>query len=164
MIKMRVEETTEPDLTPMIDVVFQLIIFFMVIMAIAVVYGVAIKFPQASNNKASSNTKQEKNIIVYVQSDLIDQGHHLVHDGTMKINGEEFSLTKSTDPNLWEEEREKAFEWLRWKMGELVKAGHKKDVLIIQGDMRTYHGKILRVVDQGKHVGIEGFSLVPPTQ
>ncbi|MBD3320896.1 MAG: biopolymer transporter ExbD, partial [Chitinivibrionales bacterium] len=35
MLKSRIKESDEVDLTPMIDVVFQLIIFFMVVMAIA---------------------------------------------------------------------------------------------------------------------------------
>ena len=74
MIKMRVEETTEPDLTPMIDVVFQLIIFFMVIMAIAVVYGVAIKFPAGGGPNNPPPTKGPKSIVVYIQSDLIEAG------------------------------------------------------------------------------------------
>ena len=38
----------EVDLTPLIDVVFQLIIFFMVALSISMVYGISIRFPSGS--------------------------------------------------------------------------------------------------------------------
>jgi len=183
-MKIRTQETPEVDLTPMIDCVFQLIIFFMVIMAIAVVYGVAIKFPGGKGEGTPPN-KPEKQIQVHVAQDRIyggAEGHVTVTDGVVKVNGEEIALTDGVleHYNDWEEQREKGFDGLQYKMQKLVDEGFKTDVLYIQGAMKSYHGKIMRVIDRGKRVkllektrdevtgqlvdkyGIEGFSLVPP--
>jgi hypothetical protein len=40
--------------------------------------------------------------------------------------------------------------------------GYKKDMLMIQGDVASYHWKILKVIDAAKADSIEAFSLVPP--
>ncbi|MBD3344250.1 MAG: hypothetical protein GF401_04220 [Chitinivibrionales bacterium] len=175
MLKSRIKESDEVDLTPMIDVVFQLIIFFMVVMAIAAVYGVAIKFPPPGSSQSNQNKKKEKNIIVYIQSDHLEKGHQLVRDGILKINGEEIPLTqtlpeeryniiKTQNKDVWAKEREEAYDFLKWKMKELLDKGYKDDVLIVQGDMKTYHGKIMRVIDKAKDLKVNGFSLVPPTK
>lgn len=186
MLKSRVKEASEVDITPMIDMVFQLIIFFMVVMAIAVVYGVAIKFPPPGQAKKSDNQKKEKRITVFVQRDNIrpgqDGGHVSVGDGVLKINGEEIALTKSDITNYenWEAERKAGFDELQHLMQKLIDKDYMTDILYIQGDMKTYHGKIMRVIDRGKRVkipgktetlpdgsvvdkvGMDGFSLVPP--
>jgi biopolymer transport protein ExbD len=184
MVKGNIKEADEIDLTPMIDCIFQLLIFFMVIMSTAVVYGVAIKFPPPGSKEESKSKKQEKNIIVYVGADQIEQGHFLIKDGVVKLNGEEIALTKSAidlekltsmskeqqqqfyaaQLEKWDEEREKAFDYLKDKMQELIEKGYKKDILIVQGDMKTYHGKIMRVIDKGKEIGLDAFSLVPPSK
>jgi len=173
MMKSKIDKPPEVDLTPMIDVIFQLMIFFMVIMAVAVVYGVAIKFPPPGQKK-NDNTKKEKNIVVYVQSDRLEKDHLVIQDGVLKVNGEEMPMThtlapQSTDPKEWaqvyadwEAEREQAYDKLELKMRSLLDEGYKKDVLLIQGDMKTYHGKVMRVIDRGKKLEIDGFSLVPP--
>jgi biopolymer transport protein ExbD len=187
-MKSRIKEASEIDITPMIDMVFQLIIFFMVVMAIAVVYGVAIKFPPPGGNDRQENKKKkEKTISVMVSQDEIRPGpgggHVIVRDGIVKINGEEIALTHSpiSDYDKWEKEREQAFDELQERMQRLVEKGYKSDILFIQGDMKAYHSKIMRVIDRGKRVripgktetdpktgevrpkvGIDGFSLVPP--
>lgn len=183
-MKIRTHENPEVDMTPMIDCVFQLIIFFMVIMAIAVVYGVAIKFPSSGGEGPKKRT-QEKVIRVNVAQDRIyggPDGQVTVADGVLKINGEEIPLTDGVLGHYeeWDGQREKGFDALQYKMQKLVDEGFKTDVLYIQGDMKSYHGKIMRVIDRGKRVklpektkdeatgqvvnkyGIEGFSLVPP--
>jgi biopolymer transport protein ExbD len=198
MIKTRTREADEVDITPMIDIVFQLIIFFMVVMAIAMVYGVAIKFPQQGKGKQAQK-KKEKNVVVYIESDKIEKGHFLIKDGLLKLNGEEIVLTKDKfdlekvsgmsqeqfseeymrQQRVWEEQRTEAFDFLKQQMEKLVlEEEYKSDVLFIQGDMKTYHGKIIRVIDKGKQIrtgetdpetgkeklGFDGFSLVPPTK
>jgi len=195
-IKTRSTDADEVDITPMIDIVFQLIIFFMVIMAIAVVYGVAIKFPPKSrSNKPPKGAQNEKRIVVTVKEDRITadpkSGRHIVlKDGILKIGDEEIAMTK-TPYSLenyrevwlkWEKERKEALDYLQAKMEELiVKKNYKTDILLVRGDMKTYHGKVMMVIDRGKRVqtgemeddpenpgqkkekiGISGFSLVPP--
>jgi biopolymer transport protein ExbD len=174
-LKSRIGESPEVDLNPMIDIIFQLMIFFMVIMAVAVVFGVAVKFPSGGPaNK--DNQKKEKRIAVYVQSDRIESGHVIIQDGILKINDEEIPMTRTPMPTSqdqkewtmvytkWVEEREKAYEDLEAKMKELLDQGYKNDVLVIQGDMKTYHGKTMRVIDKGKKLKIDGFSLVTPSR
>ncbi len=183
-LKTRMKDAGEIDITPMIDLVFQLIIFFMVVMSIAVVYGVAIKFPPpGSKQDKPDNTKKEKHVNVYVAPDLITKNHVVMRDGVVKINGEEIALTDGILQNYikWEDQREKAFGELQQHMQTLVEKGHLSDVLFIQGEMKSYHGKIMRVIDRGKRisipgqtekdpdtgedrpkVGFDGFSLVPP--
>ncbi len=183
MLKSRIQEASEVDITPMIDMVFQLIIFFMVVMAIAVVYGVAIKVPPPAQKNSRKNQKKEKQVNVYVQQDRITEDHVVVADGILKINGEEIALTRSalTEYHKWEKERKEGFDALQHIMQKLVEKGYKSDILYIRGDMKSYHGKIMRVIDRGKRVeipgeteidsktgeprqkyGFDGFSLVPP--
>jgi biopolymer transport protein ExbD len=182
MIKSRVKEASEVDITPMIDVVFQLIIFFMVVMSTAVVYGVAIKFPPPGKGDSPRKEKEEKRLTVYVQQDYITEGHVVIQDGVLKLNGEDIALTRSSIKNYlnWGKEREQGYDDLQIRMQKLIDKGYKTDVLFIQGDMKSYHGKIMRVIDRGKRVkvpgteadpktgesrqkyGIDGFSLVPP--
>lgn len=183
MLKSRIQEASEVDITPMIDMVFQLIIFFMVVMAIAVVYGVAIKFPPPGPKSNRTNQKKEKQVNVFVQQDRITEDHVVIADGILKINGEEIALTRSplTEYHKWEQERREGFDALQHFMQKLVEQGHKSDILYIRGDMKSYHGKIMRVIDRGKRIkipgetetdavtgevrpkyGFDGFSLVPP--
>ena len=192
MLKSRIKESEEVDITPMIDIVFQLIIFFMVVMAIAVVYGVAIKFPPPGRGQQNKQ-KEEKNIFVHIGADRITKNHLILKDGVLKVNGEEIPWTRTDLPPAkdkarwqqvyaqWEEEREQALDEVQRRMEHLIREkGYKTDILLIQGDMKTYHGKIMRVIDRGKRVrtgkkvedprtgnmkekiGIDGFSLVPP--
>ncbi len=163
MIKTRTKESGEVDITPMIDIVFQLIIFFMVVMAIAVVYGVAIKFP-GGGNESKSKGKKEKNIIVYVQADWIDKGHYIRQDGIMKVNGEEIPLAFAEDRSKWEEQRKEGYDRMEIRMRELIEEGYNDSILIVQGEMKTYHGKVMRVIDRAKKLDMESFSLVPPTK
>lgn len=158
----------EIDITSMIDVVFQLIIFFMVAMSMAIVYGIAIKFPP--NVKSSANQKKsvEKNIIVYMSADYFDKDHNILRDGELKINDEVIPLGYSDQSTpegrkKFLSERKSGFSYLRDKMRHLIKnEGYKNDMLNINGDMITYHEKIVNVIDQGKAAGIKGFALNPP--
>ncbi len=163
-MKTRVQEAQEVDMTPMIDIVFQLIIFFMVVMAIAAVYGVAIKFPPPGSPKSQAQSQKEKRIIVVVKADWIAENHAIRRDGILKINGEEIPLAHSKDRSKWQKEREKGYKTLRYKMKEFLDEGYKKDMIIIKGDIKTYQKKIMKVIDQAKEVGIDGFSLVPPVR
>jgi biopolymer transport protein ExbD len=165
-MKMRLRTSDEADvnITSLIDCLMQCIIFFMVIMSAEYVFGVAVKFPVIGTKQTSNQQKgpEEKKIVVYVQQDIARPGHIVVQEGVLKLNGEVIGLAVSPDTTKWEAERKRGLDYLRWKMGELVKEGYKKDVIYIQGDIRTYHGKIMSVIDQAKAVGIDGISLAPP--
>jgi biopolymer transport protein ExbD len=167
-MKIKTDAEADVNITSLIDCLMQCIIFFMVILTAEYIYGVAIKFPPPG--KGSKAEKVEKNIIVYIQSDYLDRaangGHKVIQDGVLKLNGKEIALvTTPLDTSKWNEQRELGFKYLQAKMDSLVKfEGYKKDMLVVQGDMKTYHWKIMRVVDAGKADGIEAFSLVPPTQ
>ena len=65
------KELNMPDLTPMIDVVFQLLIFFMVTAVFAITPGLDIKLPEAEEAQAP----EKENLFI-----VVDQ------DGNMKLN------------------------------------------------------------------------------
>ncbi|MFH0919744.1 MAG: biopolymer transporter ExbD [Fibrobacterota bacterium] len=163
-MKIKTSEEADVNITALIDCLMQCIIFFMVIMSAQYIFGVAIKFPPAGASQGKKDQKQEKNINVYVQMDVLEKNHYMVQEGTLKLNGEEIALAVNADRSKWEEERKNSYNYLQFRIGELIKQGYKKDVLMIQGDMMSYHGKIMKVIDQGKANKIEGFSLIPPTK
>ncbi|MEE2657983.1 MAG: biopolymer transporter ExbD [Candidatus Latescibacterota bacterium] len=78
----------KPDLTPMIDVVFQLLIFFMVTAVFAITPGLDIKLPEAEEAEAP-----EKETLFIV----VDQ------DGNMKLNHQ--TVTFANLKNRLEEKR-----------------------------------------------------------
>ncbi|OGJ89485.1 MAG: hypothetical protein A2487_06255 [Candidatus Raymondbacteria bacterium RifOxyC12_full_50_8] len=162
-MKLRTDTEDTVNINSLVDCITTLIIFFMVIMSATYIYGVAIKFPIGGSKKAGGDEKKEKDIVVFVGADLIEKDHYLVRDGLVKINGEEFALTASEDRSKWDEERKKAFDYLQYRISECIKQGYKKDVLIVQGDITTYHEKIMQVIDRAKAVGMKGFSLIPPS-
>jgi biopolymer transport protein ExbD len=164
-MKIKTDEDADVNITSLIDCLMQCIIFFMAIMSAQYIFGVAIEFHSTADSKGAgkkTEEKKEKNITVYVQSDMIEQGHRIVRDGILKVNGEDIALTSSNDPAKWEGERNYAFEYLQTKFRDLIAQGCKKDVLMIQGDMTTYHWKVMSVIDRGKAEGIQGFSLGYP--
>lgn len=164
IIKMKEPEEAEPNITSLIDCLMQCIIFFMMIMSAQYIYGVAIKFPSVGAATKQTEQKKEKDITVYVQSDQIEQDHRLVREGIIKVNGEEVWLGEPTDSATYAHQKEQAYLWVKAKIYDLVeKQGYKKDLIKIQGDMKTYHGKIMKVIDISKECHIDGFSLVPPT-
>ena len=65
------KELAMPDLTPMIDIVFQLLIFFMVTAVFAITPGLDIKLPEAEEAQAP----EKENLFI-----VVDQ------DGNMKLN------------------------------------------------------------------------------
>jgi biopolymer transport protein ExbD len=163
-MKIKTDAEADVNITSLIDCLMQCIIFFMVIMSAQYIFGVAIKFPAAGKGAGKSAQKEEKNIMVYVQSDWLEKGHYVIRDGVLKLNGEEIALTSSEDRKKWPEERKRGYDYLEYRIGELLKQGYKKDVFMVQGDMTSYHGKIMLVIDKAKAQGMEGFSLIPPTK
>ena len=78
-----------PDLTPMIDIVFQLLIFFMVTAVFAVTPGLDIKLPEAEEAQAP----EKENLFI-----VVDQ------DGNMKLNHQ--TVTFSNLKDKLQEERQ----------------------------------------------------------
>ncbi|MBT4099028.1 MAG: biopolymer transporter ExbD [Gemmatimonadetes bacterium] len=78
--KQKVEE--RPDLTPMIDVVFQLLIFFMVTAVFAITPGLDIKLPEAEEAQAP----EKENLFI-----VVDQ------DGNMKLNHQSVTFANLKD-------------------------------------------------------------------
>lgn len=70
-VQKRGTKDEKPDLTPMIDVVFQLLIFFMVTAVFAITPGLDIKLPEAEESQAP----EKENLFI-----VVDQ------DGNMKLN------------------------------------------------------------------------------
>ena len=71
-----------PDLTPMIDVVFQLLIFFMVTAVFAITPGLDIKLPEAEEAQAP----EKENLFI-----VVDQ------DGNMKLNHQSVTFASLKD-------------------------------------------------------------------
>lgn len=71
-----------PDLTPMIDIVFQLLIFFMVTAVFAVTPGLDIKLPEAEEAQAPD----KENLFI-----VVDQ------DGNMKLNHQTVTFSNLKD-------------------------------------------------------------------
>ncbi len=71
MQRQKAKPDERPDLTPMIDVVFQLLIFFMVTAVFAITPGLDIKLPEAEEAQAPD----KENLFI-----VVDQ------DGNMKLN------------------------------------------------------------------------------
>jgi hypothetical protein len=176
-MKLRTETEADINITSMIDCLMMIIIFFMTIMSAQYIYGVAIKFPsgrQPQDQVRKPPNEKEKYITVYVQADLIDTGHTLLYPGILKVNGEEFPMVSTPAPTttdvqswmnvykVWQAEQDKGYDRVKAKIQDLLKQGYKKDMLMIQGEMKTYHIKTMRVIDLGKSLEMDGFSLVPP--
>jgi biopolymer transport protein ExbD len=166
-MKIKTHDEADVNITALIDCLMQCIIFFIVILSAEYIYGVAIKFP-AAGGKGSAANKAEKSIVVYIQSDYLDRAadgsHKILQDGILKLNGKEIALVTSVnEPQKWEAERERGFKYLQVAMQDMLDKGYKKDMLMIQGDMRTYHWKVMKAIDAGKEVKIEAFSLLPPS-
>lgn len=153
------------DMTPMIDVVFQLIIFFMVAISMAVVYGVVIKFPLGQAKKGANNSeKKERVISVFIEQDFIAPGHQVVQDGNMKILGQTVPMWVSGDLSTQKADRERAYKYIEEQMNYLITTkGFNKEKLVIKANPRTYQWKIIKILDIGQKLGLSKFSLSPPT-
>lgn len=161
----------EVDLTPMIDCVFQLIIFFMVALSLAVVYGIVIKFPLIPQNaQKQQKGKEERIIVVHIGQDWIKRygtdrfhAHKTLQDGDLKLCGQPIQLWVTGDEKTRDDDRNKAWDYLEKQMAYLINAkGFKKDRMIIKGDVKTYQWKVVKVIDIAKKIGIESYSLTPP--
>jgi biopolymer transport protein ExbD len=89
-IKKQKSEQQTLDLTPMIDVVFQLLIFFMVTAVFAITPGLDIKLPEAEEAQAP----EKENLFI-----VVDQ------DGNMKLNHQEVTFSNLKERILFKREQ-----------------------------------------------------------
>ncbi len=80
--KTKIKEAEQLDLTPLIDVVFQLLIFFMVTAVFAITPGLDIKLPEAETAQAPD----KENLFI-----VVDQ------DGNMKLNHKSVTFANLKD-------------------------------------------------------------------
>ena len=80
--KAKIKQAEQLDLTPMIDVVFQLLIFFMVTAVFAITPGLDIKLPEAETAQAPD----KENLFI-----VVDQ------DGNMKLNHKSVTFANLKD-------------------------------------------------------------------
>ena len=80
--KAKIKQAQQLDLTPMIDVVFQLLIFFMVTAVFAITPGLDIKLPEAETAQAPD----KENLFI-----VVDQ------DGNMKLNHKSVTFANLKD-------------------------------------------------------------------
>jgi len=111
-----------PDLTPLIDTVFLLLIFFMVSTSFAAIrYGIKVNLPTAT----TAREKVEENIIISITRD------NRIYLGKKWVKEEDLI-------NL-----------LRKRL-----TTYKKDIVIINADKETRHGKVVEVMDLVRQAGI----------
>ena len=122
MIERKGTKAEELNLTPMIDVVFQLLIFFMVTAVFAITPGLDIKLPESEEAEAP----EKENLFI-----VIDE------EGDMKLNHKTVTFA-----NLKDELSTKRI---------LL---DNTTMLIIQGDEKSFHGQVVKVMDIARQVGI----------
>lgn len=140
-------KSAEPDLTPILDCVFLLVIFFMVVNSISTIIGITIKIPKDPGDQPVDDEQlPANNIVATIYADDIGFDHKIKLERGVKINDE----------------------WADWK--DIVKKVEKKidelgkKPLIVQGQEKTHHGKIIKVMDLAQTAGINGFSFAPPKE
>lgn len=108
------------DLTPMIDVVFQLILFFLVSTTFAILPAINVNLPESSTSQGA----EIAGITITMQSDgamwfndeqvsLKTLGERLAHFDTENIKKEEYPVTLEADENVKNGSIVKVFDVLR---------------------------------------------------
>ena len=124
------QDDPEVNLTPLIDVVFLLLIFFMVSTSFNRESEISIDLPEAS---AQEKTNDEKPV-----------------DVTIDVNGNYFVNQKQVINNR--------IETLKRAL-ELAIHGQEKPSLIISADGRTPHQAVITAMDAARQLGINRLSL-----
>lgn len=132
------EKKTAPDInmTPMIDCVFQLLIFFMVATSFTPIPGIRVKLPPPGNPPLSQEKPQQ--LILRISDPEPGQYY-----GTMVLNDEVVSLESL--------------------LAEFQRATLKqKEMMIIQSGRDVYHDQIVKVMDLAKRADVKkiGFAMV----
>lgn len=133
----RQRSESEMDMTPMVDVVFLLLIFFMITAA----FGLqkSIKMPDPENDKSSRQAKQleekeENNILV-----------HITEENRVFVEGEEAST------------RQELYAKLREQMHRGT--GQQAVHLLVLAESKATHEMVVRVLDAASGVGMDSVRL-----
>jgi len=121
----RRDEEPEVNLTPLIDVVFLLLIFFMVSTTFDKQAELNIELPEASGKITES--KQFK-----VEISIDAQGHYFINN--RRVRDEKLATLKRA-------------------LSDTV-AGHAKPKLIISADRKTPHEYVIRAMDAARQLGL----------
>ena len=124
---LRVNHDKEPDLnlTPLIDVVFLLLIFFMVSTTFERESEISIELPESSGEIAESNKK-------VIEISIDNQGRYFINKRQVKSNDIK-TLKRAI---------------------EIVRADAKDPKLIISADKMTPHQSVVRAMDAARQLGL----------
>jgi len=125
MLRTKRDTNLEINLTPLIDVVFLLLIFFMVSTTFERESEITLELPESSGKVA---TTEEKTIEVSID----DQGRYFVNQRRIK----------DTDIKTLK------------KAITIVREGEKKPKLIISADKMTPHQFVVRAMDAARQLGL----------
>ena len=140
MAKPRPQETADADMTPMIDMTFQLIAFFMVL----------INFTEADQNQAINLPSSE----LAKTPDFPPEGPVTLQ---VEKNGDViFGVNTAKDPKLKDHEKLLQDEFAQRKS---IGKDPKMSTIIIRGDKNAKTGRIQEVVGKAQDVGFEKFIL-----
>jgi biopolymer transport protein ExbD len=119
------------DVTPLVDVVFLLLIFFMVTTTFSAEKGIKLDLPKAKTAKKFSADLKDKDIRVIVD----DKGQYYI------------------DGNLISQEQ--------LPSALLTASRNKKDMLVhVQADKNSSHGSIVHLMDTARRMNLTRFSMV----
>lgn len=138
------------DLTPLIDVVFQLLIFFMLSATFVVQTSVQVELPKAEGAKEL----ERKDISITLASRTLDAFGQPVTEG---IEGEGMVFVNDIEINSWGQ--------LSNVLGELYR-DDPEAIVLIRPDTQVATGRLVRVLGVANSVGITRYAIAarPPEE
>jgi biopolymer transport protein ExbD len=128
--KRRVEEESEIDLTPMLDVVFIMLIFFIVTASFVKESGLDVNRPPVTNEPPPPSDEQKKNAV--------------------------FKVTETND--IWLEGRRIDVRSVRANVGR-IRAENPEAKVIIQAHPKSKADVFVKIADQSREAGVYDISL-----
>jgi biopolymer transport protein ExbD len=128
--RIREEEDAAIDMTPMLDIVFIMLIFFIVTTSFVKEAGIQVNKPEA--NQATK--EPSANIFIAIRD-----------------NGE-----------IWMDKRQVEVERVAANLERML-AEQPTDLVVIQADKESQHGRVVEVMDQVKEAGIDKISIAAET-
>ena len=123
--------TTEVNLTPLLDIVFNLLIFFLITTTFVQNPGIEVELPKVSNAPEAGPSDP---IIVAITA----EGQY-IHEGRV-VTAAELSEQLASH---WQKRQQQ----------------HTETAVIIQADAATPHGKVVEVMDLARKVGFEKLAI-----
>ena len=122
----REEEDASIDMTPMLDIVFIMLIFFIVTTSFVKEAGIQVNKPEANQ----ANKEPSANIFIAIR----DTGE------------------------VWMDKRQVDVERVAANLERML-AEQPTDLVVIQADKESQHGRVVEVMDQVKEAGIDKISI-----